>query len=503
MANHLLTDSIASTTRFLDTSFELAVEQEILLADYDKAVFKIVKTCVDHTITQKYINGNKLICEGYFRISIFYQPPQEEKLTVITKKQPFRHQMDLRQPVQPPYFIPVTGRLQYVNTRAVSSTRISVSGVYGFGVKVYRQQHSSIITAISSPSACCDSEPLSYFTLSASGLRQFSMEDELSLPQNVEKILNITPAATNYTINTYQDKVNVKGEVAVDISYTTDNSPQVSHTAKTFMYNQVVDMPGMAENNAAYADFSIVSFTVTANPDTGKTNCILMANLDVKAFRQENAIIVNDCFSKSFEYEKSHKKLLCDTNITAVSRTLSFQVEDTAGGDYTPVYTLLNSTAPVISTREGNPVLKTNVSVSVIAKNENGEFECLTKTGDIVLETGAELGPDDDAVITCYPYRRDVSISGDQMKARFNIDLKGFVIRHKSDDVLSDFSEDETAPVTNPQDALILYYGEKGENVFDISMRYKTDLSVIMSENNLESKILTEEKMLLIPAYRQ
>ena len=90
MPNQLLTDSISSTAKFLDTAFEIAVEQEILLADYDKSVFKIVKTCVDHTITQKYINGNKLICEGYFRISIFYQPPQEDKLTVITKKQPFR-----------------------------------------------------------------------------------------------------------------------------------------------------------------------------------------------------------------------------------------------------------------------------------------------------------------------------------------------------------------------------------------------------------------------------
>ena len=103
MANQFLTDNISYTTRFLDTVFEMAVEQEILLADYDKSVFKIVKTCVDHTITQKYINGTKLICEGYFRISVFYQPPGEEKLTVVTKKQPFRHQIDLQQAVQPPY----------------------------------------------------------------------------------------------------------------------------------------------------------------------------------------------------------------------------------------------------------------------------------------------------------------------------------------------------------------------------------------------------------------
>ena len=174
MQNQLLTDSISSTAKFLDTAFELAVEQEILLADYDRSVFKIVKTCVDHTITQKYINGNKLICEGYFKISVFYQPPQEDKLTVITKKQPFRHQLDLSVPVQSPYFLPVYGSLQYVNTRAVSPTRISVSGIYGFNAKVYCTQQIPVITDVLSLDTCTDTNSHSYFTLSGVGQRQFS-----------------------------------------------------------------------------------------------------------------------------------------------------------------------------------------------------------------------------------------------------------------------------------------------------------------------------------------
>ena len=503
MPNQLLTDSISSTTKFLDTAFEIAVEQEILLADYDKSVFKIVKTCVDHTITQKYINGNKLICEGYFRISIFYQPPQEDKLTVITKKQPFRHQLDLPVTVQSPYFLPVNGSLQYVNTRAVSPTRISVSGVYGFNAKVYGVQQTAVVSAVSSVTACADSNSQTYFTLCSAGQRQFSMEDEISLPDNVDKILNINLGAHNCTVNSHQDKVNIKGEAVVDIFYTVENSSRINHIPKTFLYNQVVDMPGMAENNVAYADFSITSFTVTANSDTGKTNCLITATLDAKSFRKENLILVNDCFSKSYEYEKSHKDIMMDFNISAVSKIQNFQVEDTIGSGFVPVYTIIDTSAPYTVETDGRPVLKAKTTVSVIVKNENKEYECFTKTGDITLDTGSSLSADDDIFVTCQRYGADVTVSGEVMKARFSVNVKGFVIRHKNHKVLADFTENHSAPVSNPADALILYYGDKGENVFDIAMKYRTDLSLVMTENNLDTKILTEDKMLLIPAYRQ
>ena len=61
MANQLISDTISTTCKFIDTAFEMPVEQEFLLADYDKAIFKIVKTNVEHSITQKYINGSNTV----------------------------------------------------------------------------------------------------------------------------------------------------------------------------------------------------------------------------------------------------------------------------------------------------------------------------------------------------------------------------------------------------------------------------------------------------------
>ena len=109
MTNQCITDAISVTDKRIDTSFEIGLDREILLADYDKPVFKIVKTIAEHSITQKYINGNRLIIEGFFRTSIFYQPPAGEGLTVVSKKQTFQKQIDLRTPVTDAYFIDISG----------------------------------------------------------------------------------------------------------------------------------------------------------------------------------------------------------------------------------------------------------------------------------------------------------------------------------------------------------------------------------------------------------
>ena len=78
MATQLFFDHLLSTEKMADINSEQSVETEILLADYDEPVFKIVKTTMEHLVTQKYIMQNKLTVEGFIKVSVYYQPPKAE-----------------------------------------------------------------------------------------------------------------------------------------------------------------------------------------------------------------------------------------------------------------------------------------------------------------------------------------------------------------------------------------------------------------------------------------
>ena len=67
--------------------------------------------------------------------------------------------------------------------------------------------------------------------------------------------------------------------------------------------------------------------------------------------------------------------------------------------------------------------------------------------------------------------------------------------------VMEKYSENTEKPLEETENALILYYGKKGEKVFDIARRYRADINFIVEENRLAEKVLTEDKMLFIPAF--
>ena len=65
---------------------------------------------------------------------------------------------------------------------------------------------------------------------------------------------------------------------------------------------------------------------------------------------------------------------------------------------------------------------------------------------------------------------------------------------------VTQITADDDAPVRQPDNALILYYADKGEQVWEIAKRFCSRPADILSENDLEEDTLTEDIMLLIPA---
>ncbi len=501
MPNRIVEDVVYTTSKFIENSFEYPLEQEILLADYDRPIFKIIRTYAQHTITQKYINANKLIIEGFFRITVFYQPPQGANLTVVTKKLPFSKQLDLADNITGPYFVNVTGSRRYINTRAVNPTRVDIRGVYNFGVTGFCKKRLSFATAVAGGSVCTDTEEITCFALEGRGNRRFSVEQEINLDGKTEKILDITAKNNTMSLTAYNDKVNIKGDITAEIIYTAEDNKGLNKYRKTFSYNQVVDVPGCRENSACYGDFHLTSFTVTQNPDSRGINCIMTADLDVQAFRKLAVICAADGFSTGYEYNCSREALEFDSNLITINKTMSVMLEDTVPRDYEVCHCFATVTPPVVAAGESGHVLKSKVSVNVIVKNSGGEYDCFTKTEDVYFSTGGEINRDNQYVITPDIKECIARINDNSMRVKVDIGLAGFEIVRGSTNTITYFEEFTDKPLDNTDNALVLYYGEKGEKLFDIAHRYKTDVKAVMAENSLEGKTLTRDKMLFIPAY--
>jgi len=501
MATQLFFDHLLSTAKMADVNSEQPVETEILLADYDEPVFKIIKTTMEHLVTQKYIMQNKLTVEGFIKVSVYYQPPQADKISVITQKVPFQKQLELPAADYDLSFITVGGQSQYVNTRPQNSTRIDVRGAYLFSIKVFCQQKVSAVTTISGGSVCCDSGEISHFCLAGQNIRQFSVENEVNIPENLCRILRAHTRSQAPVIAVYQDKITVKGEISADIYYTVADSNQVKKHTQAFPYSQIIDIKGIKENYVSCADVSVSSFTVAQNQDSKKYIASVTVQIDATAFSRQQVIAVGDAFSRQYEYTKTQQEMLCDTNMYHIDKNIALQIGENIGADYT-ISDIIFEIAPLKSYFEINKTtVKSKVTANIIAINSQNEYECFARGEDVVLDWLENCSQHDEICIKLSLDNCTYTHTGTNLQINAALAAQGFVIEKRPFKLLKSFEEDTDAPVANEQEALIVYYAQKGERVFDIAKNHNASPQDIMEENSLQSDVLQTNQMIFIPAF--
>jgi len=497
MATKLFFDTLPSTAKSTDVNFEQSVETEILLADYDAPVFKIIKTTMEHIITQKYIMQTKLTIEGFVKVNICYQSPESQKLHVVTQKLPFQKQLEVGEYTA--NFIDIQGSCQYVNTRPQNPTRIDVRGAYMFNVRVYSAQENSVVTAVDSSTVCCDNAQLDCFSLAVQNVRQFTMENLLTLPQNTHKILRITTGTQIPAVTVHTDKISVKGDINADIYYTVDDSDDVQSCSQSFAYNQIVDMPHIAENNVVQPQISVASFGVSQNSEDKKFTAVVTVQIDALAFAKQQIIAVRDGFSRLYDYHKQSARQLVDTNMHSINKSVAVQFNDAAGADYR-ICDVWFEISPAKSYYEINKTtVKAKIIAHIIAKNSQNEYECFTKSEDILLDWMENCGRYDEICVA-------LSVAGhscNENTVTANISAKGFIIEKQLVELLTGFEENCDKPQQNIREALVIYYGKKGDRIFDIAKNHNVSPKVIMEENMLEDEYLVQDSMLFIPAYEQ
>ena len=86
---------------------------------------------------------------------------------------------------------------------------------------------------------------------------------------------------------------------------------------------------------------------------------------------------------------------------------------------------------------------------------------------------------------------------GTEISAEIFIEGTVYVISEVN--ALVSFDAFEDRPRRKDPAAVILYYAEKGENIWDIAKRYGTGCTKIAEENELSGETLAERMMLIIP----
>ena len=502
-------DAVRINELVFDGTADHPVESDLLLPDYCPDIARILKTEATAVADTKSPTTDHLSVSGRFCVKIIYLPDNSGTIRCFSYESAFAHDFDAAGVVSGD-MAKVRVRVDYINCRPIGPRRLQIKASVSIAAKVWSSHEEEFVTDCEDNRVELLSRPMKVTSLVGGTEKPFKMEDELEIGYGKPVIATIVKSDANAVMQDYKvisNKIIAKGELLLHTLYATDDENASLETADhTIPISQIIDLEGADEQCICTVAFTVNNVKVEAAQNGDGENRLLMVavdlNAEASARRMQNFTAVADAYSPVCEMDVQMKPvtLECVTDNIRSAESIRLSVE--APGD-------------------GLSAVNDCV-VRVDGVNARVQGKSMTITGEMVVSamgTDLQKGPVsiDKAVpftlseqlteggenLRCDPEVHVVSsafsLGSNGIDLRVDCIVTALVFSSASENLVADMSLDETRARECHQKTLTLYFADKGEGLWDIAKRYNTSMDAIRRENNLESDMLPERSMLLVP----
>lgn len=493
-------NNIYSCKTVYENFSEEKVDLDIVIPDYCAAAVRILKCEVQPVISSKTIDGDRLILEGTCTVNVMYADEQTGAVKSIVESAAFTQTQVLKEQLSA-YRIKVRLRTSNVSCRLQNSRRISVKAVVGIAAKVMGNAETSVIDSIDD----CDIETLfdkvDFCTYAGSGDAdiRISAESELSAP--VLDVIKCDGCITVGDLKVINDKIIIKGEAVVSCLYTTgETTSDLESTEIVIPFNEIVDVEGAQENSEGEAECEIVSIRCDIGDDSSVISIEVDARATASAYNNLQVNLLKDVYSRASEInvtssEISIESLYDNMNFTeAVRNSVELDINEARVSDI-----VLKPVVKNISMGDGTLIIEGDINACIFAANRD-EYRFADRSVPFSIEKSF---PDTTENLRCEATvcAKNVSCSmpGDTtLEFKADLEFNILVFSNSKYNVIENIEVDEQAQRTCFGSKIVLYYADRGENLWDIAKKYHTSVDVIKRDNTLDDSIVNESKMLLI-----
>ena len=505
MALDISRQTVSMTQPILDSFLEQGVECDMILPDYCPDVVKILKCSVTPVILSAQLSGSRLQAEGNAAVRLYYLS-EDGALHCYEQKYPFEKTAELREmPVRP--VIEAEAVLDYVNCRAMSRRRVDVRGAVTVHLKVLGQKEQSIVSGAEGMGICLKNISVPVTRLAGSARRLFTVREEPEPvpghPQ-VETILHTFGCAALNEIRVIPGKIIAKGELRLQILYrpVSDGGKVLPETMEYRLpISQIMDVEGAQEQSICQVSFwpSDLSVTLKNEGSDEDEKLSLTAQIFAKAlvWSDQTLTLTEDCYSTGYACDHTAVSLELSQMLSALEerrqQKMTIELPEEAAGE---ILALWAQTEDCGMDEDGKELIS-KLTLHLIACDGEGTplyFERpLELRLPVLLQEETLLDPA--AQLEGISYVR----SGEKLEVTCEMRFTGRKCIGRSIGAVTEIMVDETRPNPERSAALTIFFGKKGESVWEIARQYNTSMEAVMEENALMDEVLEENRMLMIP----
>ncbi len=489
-----------------DQTVEQSVDSDFIMPDYYTDIQRVLKCIAKPCISSKTVNGDRAVIDGSLLITVVYSDA-DNKLASFESAVNFSKSIDLDSATDNPiiYVKPVVG---YMNCKAVTERKIDLHGVINLKVRIKDYKKVKLLSGINNREIETLSSTIQMSFPAVYSEKSLIIEDELAVPDGSLPLKNVILYDCKPEISECKmigNKAIVKGCLNVQILYNTETDSTAVFTGE-IPFSQVMELEGENEGCNIVCNAEVCHINIRSNQAESESGrCFAVdgkLNLFVTVICDETQNLLTDVFSPEYELETESRDISFQRTFTEIEEKFICRKNIDLGAVILGSVIDVRSSANVlnIENQDNKIVVKGSADVGILGC-DNDEMPIYIErkvefryTADAVeLPDNAHLECEINILNTGYTIT-----SQNTIEVILELNIKTRVLTDENYTILSDVTIVGERSDDENKCCMVVYYAQKGENIWDITKRYCGSLKQVKAVNSIEEDVLSENKMLII-----
>ena len=498
---------VATNEIIFEQSVEQAVDTDFMLPDYCADIVRVLKCRMCPRILSKSVSGDSLIVDGVAAITLIYCD-DNKKICSFEQEVPFQKNISLKAEGED-CNVTVTACTDYLNCRPITPRKVDVHGVVALKVSVSGCRKTDIITDIDAKCMhlkrgfCPATNPISTTE------KIVVIEEELELALGKGNILSILRNDVSAVIDECKligSKAVIKGDLVINALYcTTEGNAEVYENKIPF--NQIMDVVTEGEDCKCSAKIDVMSSIL--KPRTNISG-------ECKSFSFETKLCIKTIVSCDNDLPLIYDAFNTEKPITFDKKMVAFKKLESTHSERFLCKKMLefseNSFGSVIDMwceekingvkiKDGVLVSFGTVLICILLRDAEGEPQYYERAVDFEYKHNIEADMQGlSAEVTAKTASKAYTIAGDsKLEARIELLIVVEYYRQRKEDVITEVAVLEDGEIPTKKAPIVVYFADKGEEIWEIAKRYNSAPEDICSLNKLEGEKIENPCTVIIP----
>lgn len=513
------TEQLCSREMICRTAKEQPIELDYILPDYYPEIFRVLRCTACPTVTSCSVNGDRLTYELSVELRVIYCGSGSD-IRTIERRMNYSGSADLEDSGMLPA-AKVVPSVEYINCRAVTGRRIDIHGAVSVSITVTAEKLRSVISDVFGCGVLLKKQELICPSPGIYSEKRVTVSERIDMGSDkspIADILRCSAIVLSSENKAIANKLAVKGDIKVNLLCTcrgeSDETAQPEAMQFTLPYSQIMDMDGLDERFDVRSSVTVSGCEVRPVSEDGSgsarsVDCEVILLITCAAERYSEISAAADEFSTvcATSHKTESITVPCRPRKVEQTRTVKGSAEQ-HGGTISRVYDAWCEVTSCDTVREEDGSLTAVGKVLLCCMLESGSGEPVISTSDVPFRFenigGESCSPDAVTDIEAVPLSASYSLTSDNTaEIKAELRFSGEIRDRFRFAAITEMTADEDSPLPSDSDVSVkLYFAKKGEDLWETAKRCRTSPAEIMEENGLDSEIMSEDGMIVIPIVR-